>query len=293
MNEFEVDRIIALLQKGEFEGARKYLGTLSGEEDFHYWYYLGVASRKINDLETAAESIDKAILLDDKSSPAYFELGLIHQARKEYGKAIDCLTKSLELMSDGVTPIQRIDSLNSLALTYKRAGDIDNALKYYNLSLETLAQDIHDWIKTRQIHELPQRPTLHPTTKTWYELALAIATKSAAKDGIENIRVPTGETALKLIQQNPIIGRAFYDDGKTRYILPAYFDAFFEALKGDILYSTIVSNVGTLLAETAEIRRAGECFMEAIDFIPQGSGYTDSIVSFNRLREEYGANYWE
>ena len=167
------------------------------------------------------------------------------------------------------------------------ARDTDNSFKYYNLALEILAQEIHESIKRRPIQSIDFTPAGSPD-KGWMRLALQIAVKNTAKDGIENMLVPDGEAAMKLLQQNPLVGVAMYDKDGSRYLLPAYFSAFVDALKQNAWYSTITNNIGMLYAET------GDTFMEAIDFIPVGNKYNAPILNFEELKRKYGdREYWK
>src|SRR3989344_2883199 len=70
----------------------------------------------------------------------------------------------------------------------------------------------------------------------------------------------------------------------ARYLLPAYFAAFSNALRSDILYSNIVNNIGTLFAETEETEEARKCFLEAIDFTPQGVRFDNPHTNLENLK---------
>ncbi|HAT68561.1 MAG: hypothetical protein A2481_02460 [Candidatus Yonathbacteria bacterium RIFOXYC2_FULL_47_9] len=294
MQEEQHKQIQAFLRVGDYSSAQNILsGTQEAQKDLDYWYYSAYVARKIEDLDGAEEFCKKAITLYPDSNDLNFELGVIYQIKGDYRKATEYLKKNVDGFSNDTTFFERMDVLNSLALTYKKAKDTDNAFKYYNIALETLVQELYDWVKSSPIQEVGEPPDTHPTSTSWIDLAMQIAIKNSAQEGFEKALFPTAETAVKLVQQNPLVGRVFYDEGKTRYLLPAYFNTFAEGLKSNVWYSTITNNIALLYADTAEIRKAGEVFMESIDFIPPDSTYNAPIVNFSDLQAEYGTQYWE
>ena len=114
-------------------------------------------------------------------------------------------------------------------------------------------------------------------------LAVGIVVKNAAKDGITKAMVPDGETATRLLQKNPLLGVAFYDEDGKRYILPAYFSAFANALKSNIFFANTVNNLGTWYAEQGDYKQARECYLESIQFTPVGVRYDDPQIALRSL----------
>jgi len=270
---------------GDYIGAKNYLLSIGQDlaKDVDYLYYSAHIARKTGDLIQAEDFCKKTIELSPSSRDANFEMGIIYQTTGEYKKAITFLKKLVENPPKDIHYIDMVDTLNSLALTYKKAGDKVNALKYYNLSLETLAQDIYEHIKGQPIREVEAE---YPgnNLEGWMRLAFQIAVKNAAKDGIKTAMIPDGDTAKKIVEQNPFMGFAIYDKDDARYLLPAYFAAFSNALRLDILYSNIVNNIGTLFAETGEIEEAKKCFLEAINFIPPGVKFDNPYINLESLK---------
>lgn len=293
MTEKEHEQIHSLLKEGRLSDLYDFLLSVSAPSDPNYWYYKGYALRKLGEFDEAIESANVALSLDVNFNLAHFELGMIYQSKGDYKKAIEHIKKVVDSFSEQTTLPEKIDTLNSLALTYKMARDTDNAFKYYNLALEILAQEIYENIKRQPVKNIDFNHTGSPD-RGWMRLAVQIAVKNTAKDGIEKMLVPDGETAVKLLQQNPLVGVALYDKDSSRYLLPAYFSAFIDALKQSLWYSTITNNIGMLYAETAEIRKAGDTFIEATDFIPLGSSYKAPILNFEELKRKYGdREYWK
>jgi len=281
MQQDEHKQLANFLRNGDYQSALDFLEEIEqkAKDDSDYWYYSAHIARKSGDLKRAEIFCKKALELSPDSRNANFEMGVIYQTNGEYKKAIAFLKKLIEPSKD-ISWTDTVDTLNSLALTYKKMRDWDNALKYYNLALETLAQEIYENIKRNSLNEVQMGTK---TTEGWMRLAVGIVVKNAAKDGITEAMVPDGETATKLLQENPLLGVAFYDEGNKRYILPAYFSAFANALKSSIFFANIVNNLGTLYAEQGDYKQARECFQEAIEFTPAGVRYDDPHIALRSL----------
>jgi len=285
MQQEDHKQVTSFLKIGDYKSAVNFLEEIEekAKDDSDYWYYHAHIARKMGDLKQAEFFCKKALELSPVSRNANFEMGIIYQTTGEYKQAISFLKKLVEDSAQDVHWTDTIDTLNSLALTYKKARDRANALKYYNLALETLAQNIYEHIKGQPIREVEAKYS-GDNLEGWMRLAFQIAIKNAAKDGIETAMIPDGNTAKKIIEQNPYMGVAFYDKAGARYLLPAYFAAFSNALRSDILYSNIVNNIGTLFAETGETEEARKCFLEAIDFTPQGIKFDNPHINLGNLK---------
>ncbi|MEK7078305.1 MAG: tetratricopeptide repeat protein [Patescibacteria group bacterium] len=283
MREEQCKQIQNFLRTGDYSSAINFLMNIKQESqnNLDYLYYSAHIARKMGNLAQAEDFCKKAIALSPNSRDINFELGIIYQVKGDYKKAIEFLKKLVENNLKNVHWTDMVDTLNSLALTYKKAHDFENALKYYNLALETLAQKIYEDIKCNPIKEVEMDNTI--STQGWMRLAVGIVVKNSAKDGITKVLVPDGETATKLLQQNPLVGVAFYDEDGKRYILPVYFSAFSNALKFDIFFSNIVNNIGTLYTESSDYKRASECYQEAIEFTPPGVKYDDPHIGLKSL----------
>lgn len=279
------DKVIDFLKSRDYQSALDFLGAIEEEAqaDSDYWYYSAYVARKSGDIKRAGTFCQKALDLSPDSWHANFEMGIIYQMTGNYKKAISHLKKLVENPSGDVHWTDMVNATNSLALTYKKAGDNANAMKYYNLALETMAQDIYEHIKGQPIREVEAQ---YPgeDLEGWMRLGLQIAIKNAAKDGLKTARIPTGDTAKKLLERNPYMGIAIVDKDGVRYLLPAYFAAFSNALRSDILYANIVNNIGTLFAEAGETEEAKKCFLEAIDFTPEGVKFDNPRIGLENLK---------
>lgn len=285
MQQDDYRQVADFLKNGDYQLAIIFLETIEekAKDDSDYWYYHAHIARKLGDLNSAEIFCKKALELSSASRKANFEMGIIYQVKDDYAKAISFLERAASPEDGEVYYIKQVDILNSLALTYKKAGDGKSALQRYNAALEVLAQDIYEHIKGQPIREVE---TDYPgdNLEGWMRLAFQIAAKNAAKDGIESVMIPRGKTAVEFLEQNPHMGVAMYDKDGAKYLLPAYFAAFSNALRSDILYANIVNNIGTLFAETGETEEARKCFLEAIDFTPQGVKFDNPHINLENLK---------
>jgi len=285
MREENHKQMTGFLKNGDYQSALDFLAEIEekAKDDSDYWYYSAHIARKMNDLKRAEIFCKKALSLSPALRKANFEMGIVYQVKNDYEKAIYFLERAASPEDGEVYYIEQVDVLNSLALTYKKAGDGKSALQRYNAALEVLAQGIYERIKKQPLQEIEAKYS-SDNLEGWMRLAFQIAVKNAAKDGIETAMIPDGKTAEKIVEQNPYMGVAFYDKDGARYLLPAYFAAFSNALRSDILYSNIVNNIGTLFAETGEIEEAKKCFLEAIDFTPQGMVFDNPDINLENLK---------
>lgn len=213
----------------------------------------------------------------NKSVAEAYDKGIAYQKAGDFEDAINQFKIAIEM-----DPVF-VEAYNSLALTYKKAGNFSNALKLYNLGIEIHFQNIYDKIKKYPI-KFSNNKYSSSNSETWSKVAIDIAIKNSAKDGIKQVRFPKGKTAVKMAEENSVIGCAFKDDGDIRYFLPTYFSVIYEELSSDILYSILINNVGTLSAESGSMDRAEKCFLEAIEFTPIGVEFTDPILGLKEIK---------
>lgn len=275
----------------DYSAAESFLISIKSEypDDLDYWYFFVNIDRKLGHLDQAEEICQKAILKYPDSSQLNFELGIIYQTKGEYKKAIEHLKTVVETKED-VSFTQVVDTLNSLALTYKYDGDSVNSLKYYNLAVEELAQGIYMGIKNNPLRGTDLRGMDFNYTgeekEGWVDMATRVAIKNATSDGVRACRFPTGKTAQKIVQDSPVIGVAIYDDkDSNRYILPAYFSSFYLALKSNMYYSNIYNNTGVLFSEAGMIKEARKCYEESIRFIPKDVDYKNPYIGLENLEQ--------
>src|SRR3989344_513386 len=211
MQQEDHKQVTSFLKIGDYKSAVSFLEEIEekSKDDSDYWYYHAYIARKMGDLEHAEIFCKKVLGLSPASRKANFEMGIVYQVKNDYGKAISFLERAASPEDGEVYYIEQVDILNSLALTYKMAGDNKSALQRYNVALEELAQGIYGRIKKQHLQEIEAKYS-SDNLEGWMRLAFQIAVKNAAKDGIESVMIPRGKTAVEFLEQNLYIGVAMY-----------------------------------------------------------------------------------
>lgn len=118
-------------------------------------YSTGLAYRALNDLEQAEEFYLKALASNDESiisfpnlkgysdfqplpDVIYCHLGIIYQLKGEYQKSIDAFNKAISINK------LYANSYNSLAITYRKMGNLIKALEIYKSGRELLVESAHN-----------------------------------------------------------------------------------------------------------------------------------------------------
>ncbi len=109
--------------------------SIKGDEE-SYYFYLAIASEKLNDIEKAVENLKLAINYNKNSARAYNYLGYLYADRNmNIDEALGLINKALEL-----EPNQGA-YLDSLGWVYYRKGDYNSALKNLLLAEERLFEE--------------------------------------------------------------------------------------------------------------------------------------------------------
>lgn len=75
------------------------------------------------------------------------------------------------------------------------------------------------------------------------------------------------------------------DEGKTRKIMPQFFNKADEYLKKDSLTCTILNNMGVIFAEVGDNKSAKKYFEESIKYTPYGIDYQNPKIGIKELRK--------
>lgn len=122
-------RLIALADmelKGEFlnEAVAELRTYLQYDNDPLVWHDLGVALSKLKKYPDALDAFRKAIKFNEGFKPGYLGLGLAYYDMKDYGKAIDTLTKYTEMSADGSDRL----AYKTLGFAYMKTGEFPSAV---------------------------------------------------------------------------------------------------------------------------------------------------------------------
>ncbi len=161
---------------------------------------------------------------------------------------------------------------NSLALTQKKRGDLDEALHNYDAGAMALARRIVKAMRNTRTSPILK---LHDTVGTlWVGYAgYAALYLASSAEGINGIAWLNGEKALEEERTEKHAGLYWMDvpnDKKetVRMCLPNYFNTFRDLLKRDAAYSNLIGNRGTVLELLGRHDEAGAHYDESTEFEP-------------------------
>ena len=179
--------------------------------------------------------------------------------------------------------------LNDLGMEYKRQGRHKDAILTYLHGVNAIFQNIYLQLKNNKENNLFPLDSLGDKAhhSFWLDRTIDCITAYAKTEGIENIRFPTGQTAIKLSDPS-IYGGLFYfdiDNGKTRSVLPNFIHTFADCLTWNKIYATYMNNIGVAYAEINDYPKARQYFEESISFIPSGTNYPNPIYGLQQLDE--------
>lgn len=103
---------------------------------------LGFIYFELNDFEQAKEWLYQALNFNGKIDIrayglSYFKLAQIFQLERDFDMAITYFNRSIAYYEELGNELENVQSFNGLATAYLENGDIDNALTYANIALET------------------------------------------------------------------------------------------------------------------------------------------------------------
>lgn len=272
-----------------------YLLTVDAVDDPGYWYWRGHALLLLGELEKALEESNKAAVICKHSLSAKLGLMSVYQAwrkfyraKGEFVKAAWCYEKSPQ---DESSP----EKEENVRILYEIAESRESDLRSYDAGLMDLAVEAYDFIKAQGVHNVKNNLSETDTPeKQWFKLAMRVMEEKVGAEGIKEIRFPTAETAEKILQENSIAGRAFYDEGAVRYILPVYFEVFKDYLRKDNRFSILVNSRGVVFMAADLIKNAGLAFEEAVEFLPPNDSFHLPISCLNSTYQTFGRREeWE
>jgi len=205
--------------------------------------------------DTAAELMQEAIRLQQKG---------------DYTLSISIFDKVLE-----IDP-KRETAYNSKGLTFKYAGQLDEALKCYELALDAHCGKIFKSLSNDRSNTIYEHKN-HPgeIADEWC-VKTAIYT-SIKTGGISSCAMPDGDSALEEAKTHRHEGLLWVDyhqnNGLLRYFLPNYFNTMKKRLTDRGFFSRVVNNIGCVYLGKCDAIKAEQSFYESIAFIPEGDDY--------------------
>jgi Flp pilus assembly protein TadD len=235
--------------------------------NWNAYYLAGQCCRFLDDIDGAIRNLSQATKLKADEPSIHLALGIAFQLSMQWADAIEAFRRAIEADADYVL------GYNSLALTQKQCGDLDEALHNYDAGAKALARRIVKAMQnSRSSPILKYRATVG---ELWSEYATyaALYLVSSVNDIDRMARLPD-EAALEEERTEKHAGCYWGDltnerNETLRIFLPNYFNSFREELKHNPEYSNLMGNRGTVLDLLGRDAEARLHFDEATEFLPQ------------------------
>ena len=139
INDLINQELHSLINNQKYDEAIIHLNEFIKEDKMNWnaWHLLGQAYRFNGDLDNAITCHEKAYSLNKELPSILLALGIAHQLNKNYIAALKALERAIQL--DELYTI----AYNSLALTYKRIGDLDRSLEAFENGINTIAKKFY------------------------------------------------------------------------------------------------------------------------------------------------------
>jgi arylsulfatase A-like enzyme/Flp pilus assembly protein TadD len=130
---------ILLIKQGKLDQGIEILQKAIAIIDYYPedWTYLGIAYSQKGEPQKALDCYERALSLDDTDALIYYNKGLFHlslfmqaKSRPDYARALECFKKAIELDP------ALASAYNGLGVSYRLAGQIDNAITVWEKTLE-------------------------------------------------------------------------------------------------------------------------------------------------------------
>jgi tetratricopeptide (TPR) repeat protein len=233
--------------------------------DWNLLYLAGQCCRFMNDFSNSIRYLREAAGLNINDPGIMLALGIALQMDQKLHEAIEEFKKAIE-----IDPDYEI-AYNSLAMTQKKMGKLNEAIHNYDAGAKALARRI---VKEMSNYK-ENRIFKHRNTpqQLWIQYAIfGAAYLCTLPGGIDGISWPTGEQAVEEERTERHDGLYWFDfkDDKmkcVRLFLPNYFNTFRESLRKNPTYSTMIGNRGTVLELLGDRGEAKKHFEEANYFM--------------------------
>lgn len=233
------------------------------------WYMAGQCCRFTNDFDGAVRYLSRAAELNSNAPQVFHGLGIALQLQGRFSEAVKAFGRAIEIDPEAEL------AYNSLALTQKLAGELDKAAHNYDAGLKALARRLVRSMRNDRSNRIFKSRSTRG--QRWIGQATygALWLVSLAPD-IESTAWPTGESAMEE-ERTELHGGLYWEDRSdkqnkpVRLFFPNYFNTFREQLRFNRSYSDLLGNWGTVLELLGKEGEAQEHFVEATEFLPDGS----------------------
>lgn len=262
------DKAIELMGQKRFAEALVLFKQMlaADEDDCTLLYMAGQCCRFQNDLKGAINYLKRAVALNASEPADMLALGIAQQLDRKFVEATESFKQAIELDPDYVL------AYNSLALTQKKTGDLENAQYNYDAGVKALSRSIVKKMNNSRGSEIYKHRDSRQNL--WVECAVFGALYLCSiTGGIDGLAWPTSDQAAE--EERTELHAGLYwtdhrtnDNKNTRLFLPNYFNTVRETLRMDTIYSYLIGGLGTVFKSLGQQAEARKYFEEAEDFSP-------------------------
>lgn len=241
---YKLDEILNLINTQKYDEAIIHLNEFIKNDKNHWnaWYLLGQAYRFKNDFDSAIKCHKKAYTLNKEFPPILLALGIAYQLNENYIGAIESLEKAINL--DETYAI----ACNSLALTYKRLGDLEKSLETFDRGFNSIAKKFFMSLNNSKQNKIYKHRDVNGI---WIKCAIQGAIYLGVKLGYSSVLFPTGEQAIHEESTEEHGGLYWIEKnvknkGKAFELLPNLLNTFREHLRGNMLFISMLRDQGLI-----------------------------------------------
>ncbi|MEJ5257228.1 MAG: tetratricopeptide repeat protein [Fervidobacterium sp.] len=130
---FYYEKFKILLNAKQYDDAQELLNKVKSiAVDYRYNFYSALLQAKLGNYDLAEIEFKQSLALNPNFSLAYYELGNLLFAKKDYDEAVDAYTKAYQIDPNFLLPLLKIGD------TYMELGQLDDAEIVYNSIIQKL-----------------------------------------------------------------------------------------------------------------------------------------------------------
>jgi tetratricopeptide (TPR) repeat protein len=182
---------------------------------------------------------------------------------------------------------------NKEIVKYVEKGDkafcdnaLEDAINFYNLALEEIGKLVHDLVlKQSRVSVSDINKSHEVTSEEFYTFVINSAIKAFGHEGKKHLKMPTAETAQKILNDEKLRHQTFENKDDSVEIYPAYIAHFYRFLISNDTFARIIYSCGIVRVEMSEYEKAEKAFKTSIEFTPINSNFTDPQHHLNLLKK--------
>lgn len=296
----DVKLYMELLDARKFDQLINYLDSIKddNENNWNYHHQYGFVFRIMGKYDDALIYYHKALNIFNAINKQWDEglddsktnkedltminhnLGIAYQLNEDFVNSVKYLNESIEADE------YNISSYSSLGLTYRKMEKYVDAQSVYLQGKDKLFGNILKKIENKPIGKNSEIINYSfDEDQIWVETSTRALMELSRLDKIESVYMPGGQVAKNYYQEKNDAGILFKDaeenDKKVRWVLPSYFDYMYLSLKSDLIYTSLLNNLGVINLLLGERDEAKAIFKESIEFIPHGVDYKDPYINLD------------